>query len=112
MAKEDEEEEGEIEEEEEEGKFSRRKLIIESTKFAEFVSTPGILGNKDPRPLVLHGSLAGEYFSLLSRREVCLTKCFIRLTRKAKYPSSQGSLGFQCWVSTAVSKNIDVIGVI
>lgn len=39
----------EAEEVEEGGEFSRRELIIESTKFAEFVSTLGILWNKDPR---------------------------------------------------------------
>lgn len=53
--------EAEAEAEEEEGdEFSRRELIIESTKFAEFVSTLRILWNKDPRLLVIHESPAKE----------------------------------------------------
>lgn len=47
-------------EEEEDGEFSRRELIIESTKFAEFVSTLRILWNKDPRLFVIHESPAKE----------------------------------------------------
>lgn len=96
-------------EEEEDGEFSRRELIIESTKFAEFVSTLRILWNKDP-PSFRFTSRRQKNASFIllgestAREMICSSRAEDKVFR---FPSS---LGFTA--SSAIYKNVDIIDII